>query len=145
MNRLSQSAIMEESEVREAKKWRRANALWFPATGSYHTQNSGRVNKRNINWGGAGWGNTRTRPGFFKQFPNPSQTRLFKFNLVPLGAGQDGYPKKPAPLPSLPTFHGLGYKNPCLYLWDFDEVCLTFHYHNYCTNYVLLKPFFVLI
>ena len=120
MNRLSQSAVMEESEVREAKKWRRAGALWFPATGS-HSQNGGRMNKRNINRGGAGrvgaYPNPpRIRPGFFKQFPNPSQTRLFKFNLVPLGAGQDGYPKKPAPLPSLPTFHGLGYKNPCLYL-----------------------------
>ena len=52
MNKLSQSAIMEESEVREAKKWRRASALWFPTIGS-HTQNGGRVNKRNINRGGA--------------------------------------------------------------------------------------------
>ena len=102
MNRLSQSAIMEESEVREAKKWRRANALWFPATGSYHTQNSGRVNKRNINWGGAGWGNTRTRPGFFKQFPNPSQTHLLKFNPVPLGAGR--VPEKTRPI-AIPNFY----------------------------------------
>ena len=29
MNRLSQSTVMEESEVREVKKWRRASALWF--------------------------------------------------------------------------------------------------------------------
>ena len=42
------------------------------------------------------------------QYPNPpwvflnnSQTRLFKFNPVPLGTGRGGYPKKPAPLPSL--------------------------------------------
>ena len=73
MNRLSQSAVTEESEVREAKKWRRASALWFPATGSYHTQNGGRVNKRNINQGKVGQypNPPRTRPGFFKQFPNP--------------------------------------------------------------------------
>ena len=43
----------------------------------------------------------RTRSGFFKLFSNPSQTRLIKFNPVPLGEGRGGYPKKPAPLSSL--------------------------------------------
>ena len=45
---------------------------------------------------GAGWGNTRTHPGFFKQFPNPSQTCLFKFNPVPLGVGR--VPEKTCPI-----------------------------------------------
>ena len=43
---------------------------------------------------------TRTRSGFFKPFPNLSQTRLIKFNPIPLRVGRDGYPKKPAQLPS---------------------------------------------
>ena len=51
--------------------------------------------------GGAGWGNTRTRPEFKKKISYPLKTRLLNFNPVPLGAGRGGYPKKPAPLPSL--------------------------------------------
>ena len=38
MNGLSQSAVTDESEAREAEKWRRASALWFPAIGSYHVE-----------------------------------------------------------------------------------------------------------
>ena len=82
MNILSQSTVMEESEVREAKKWRRGSALWFPARGS-HTQNGGRVNKRNINRGGAGRGGgiPESAPGFL----NNSQTRPkpIYLNLTP--------------------------------------------------------------
>ena len=91
-------------------------ALWFPATGSCHTQNGGRVQGQKCDGGsgqgGVGWGNTRPRPGFFKPFPNPPQTRLIKFNPVPLGAGRGGYPKKPAPLPSLIQTTGLGPGDP---------------------------------
>ena len=42
-------------------------------------------------------------PQVLKKFPYPSQTRLLNLNSVPLGAGWDGYSKKPAPLPSLGT------------------------------------------
>ena len=48
-----------------------------------------------------GRGDTRTCPEFFKKFSNSSQTSLLKLNLVPLGAGQGRYPKRPAPLPFL--------------------------------------------
>ena len=48
-----------------------------------------------------GRGNTRTRPEFFKKFPNSYQTSLLKLNPVPLGAGQGRYSKRPAPLPFL--------------------------------------------
>ena len=50
---------------------------------------------------GAGWGNTRTCPGLKKKIPYPLKTSLLNFNPIPLGAGWGGYPKKPAPLPSL--------------------------------------------
>ena len=45
------------------------------------------VNGGGAGRGGAEWGNT--------------QTRLIHFYPIPLGAGRGGYPKKPAPLPSL--------------------------------------------
>ena len=40
-------------------------------------------------------------PRVLKNIPYPSQTRLIHFYPIPLGAGRGGYPKKPAPLPSL--------------------------------------------
>ena len=40
-------------------------------------------------------------PGFKKTISYPLKTRLLNFNPVSLGAGRDGYPKKPVPLPSL--------------------------------------------
>ena len=49
----------------------------------------------------------RTRPGFKKKISYPLKTRLLNFNPVPLGAGRGGYPKKPAPLPSLPMIQVL--------------------------------------
>ena len=42
------------------------------------------------NWGGAGWGSTRTRPELAPSFLNHSQTCLIKFNPIPLGAGRAG-------------------------------------------------------
>ena len=50
---------------------------------------------------GAGWGNTEPVSGLKKKISYPLKTRLLNFNPVSLGAGRDGYPKKPVPLPSL--------------------------------------------
>ena len=43
-------------------------------------------------------------PGL-KKNSYPPQTRLLNLNPVPLGVGRGGYPKKPAPLPSLCIGH----------------------------------------
>ena len=43
----------------------------------------------------------RTRSGFFKPFPNLSQTHLIKFNPIPLGAGRVPEKTRPIAIPTL--------------------------------------------
>ena len=72
-----------------------------------------------------GWGDTRTHPGFLKKFSNPSQTRLLKLNVIPLGRG--GYPKRPAPLPPLViplTFENLKSIDTIKSIYAYRKICI---------------------
>ena len=72
-------------------------------------------------------------PRVLKKIPYPSQTRLIHFYPIPLGAGRGGYPKKPAPLPSLvgivqPRAGDISTVSHFLDIYFFCHLCFTLLY-----------------
>ena len=79
------------------------------------------------------------QPRTLRDYMNPTRTGAPLCIVFPLEASRFNF--KLSIIQLLPTFHGLEYENPYLYLRDFEKVCNTYTYQNCSMNIIRLKIF----